>query len=50
MCCSNDFSWLVLGLDWNHERMVWIGLVMVYNWRWNTGIFSYAGYENICCW
>ena len=44
MCCSNVLSWLsvVLVFDWNQERMVWIGLGMVYNWRWNSGIFSYA--------
>lgn len=41
MCCSKGWS-VVLGLDWNQERMVCIGLVMLYNCGWNSGIFSYA--------
>jgi hypothetical protein len=30
ICCSNSLSWLLFGLDWNQERMVCIGLCMVY--------------------
>ena len=35
ICCSNGRLLSLFGLDWNQVRMDWIGLGMVYNWRWN---------------